>query len=217
MNKFASKSGKVLAVFAVLLGLVNSAVAIVMYDNSTNYRTNFFISNLEFGDQISLDGQARTMTNFSFEYFASGLGGGETALLTLYANNGPTNSPGTVLFASSAFPVGNGQNTVVLDGLSLLVPSSLTWTVKFSGVTGAEQAGLPLYYPATVGNSLDDFWQKDAGGNWFVFRYPGGVPQGSFAATLSGVPEMNTVFYALFGGAGLFAFHSLRRRALKSS
>jgi hypothetical protein len=176
----------------------------LVYDNSTNYQTNYFSSLDEFGDEINLAGTARIVTNFTFEYVGNFAGqGDETVRLRFYANDGPdavadpqifAPAPGTVLFESLAFAVFPGLNTVPLTGLAVAVPKIFTWTVQFSGLTGAtnDQAGLPVYHPPTTGFSFKDFWLK-SGPSWDLQAYPNLDPPASFAARVYATEPITSV------------------------
>ena len=126
-------------------------------------------------------------------------------------------SPSGLLFNSGPFAVFNGQNTVIVDNLFTAVPNSFTWSIQFAGIGASGQAGLPIYDPPTVGSSFDDFWQRDASGNWVTIRYPGGNPPGNFAARVTAVPEASTLYYALLGGLIFAGYHAFRRRAVQDS
>lgn len=215
-----------LALVAASLTFCSAASAAVVYDNTVNYQTNFFFPTphtREFGDQVILaPGGDRIMTRFEFEYFAANITGLETMTLRFYTNTNPTNSPPSVLLLSLGpigvqnVPAGQPGNTVIIDGLFLPVQDSFTWTVQFNGVGGVTDAGLNLYddlKPPTIGSGYDDFWQRnDDGVTWAAFRFPGGVPVGSFGARVTAVPEPATIVYTLLGGVLIVGGQFLRRR-----
>src|SRR6266550_8863907 len=89
-------------------------------DNGQYYPTN-----LESGDQITLAGTDRTLSQFSFSYFFSGASvTSQTWTLRLYANDGTTNSPGTMLFSGDPVPLSLGNNgySTYDVGFGLAVP-----------------------------------------------------------------------------------------------
>ena len=202
------------------LGLIASSagaaspVLTIVYDNTLSPLNSYFASQSEFGDQITPVGAGWTADTFAFEYFASGLNGGETAKLRFYANDGIGNdpghlSPGTLLYESPSFSLVNGNVPVTvtdLTGLKVYLPKSFTWTVAPSGVTGNEVFGLKLYNPPAVGQSFDDIWRLD-GTEWKLAQTPGFVA--NFGAQLIAVPEPGAVVLFGLGAAALF----LRRRA----
>lgn len=193
-----------------------SPVPTLIYDNSQNPLNSYFASQTEFGDQISPPGGGWIAETFTFEYFASGLSGNETAKVRFYANDGPlaanvanSETPKTVLYESASFKLINGNIPVTitdLASLNVLLPKSFTWTITPTGVSGAEVFGLKLYDPPTVGQSFDDLWQV-VGGEWQLKQIDGKVA--NFGAQLIAVPEPSVVTLLGLGGAALL----LRRRS----
>ena len=187
----------------------------IVYDNLANSLTNYFPTTLESGDQITLAGTERTLSQFTFEYFFSGATAStQTWTLRLYANDGTTNSPGTELFASPPRPVtlgANGFNSETigfpLSSNLITLPDTFTWTVQFSNLGAGEDAGLRLFGPPTVGSSFNDFWQKDATGAWSLMQV-GGVAFSDFAARVSAVPEPGVL---VLGGLGALLLAGFRR------
>ena len=175
----------------VVLGwCVNSGQAETVYDNvgTTNSQPTYFPSTIEYGDEIRLGGIGREVRQFRTEYFGDlPATNAATARIRFYANDGPGRypSPATLLFESDAFPVLAGYNSIALDDLEVAVPDIFTFTVEFSGLTGAvgQQAGLLLYDPPSAGFSYDDFWMR-TGTNWTLFRLNIGV-KANFAARFS--------------------------------
>lgn len=225
-----SKLVKALAAASALLPFCNSGLASIVYDNSTtDLNQSYGVNAVEFGDQITLAGTDRLVTDFRFEYFLSAnAGGNETAQLILYANDGalvtrtlPDNStiqvasPGTVLYTSSILTLQTGYQIAEAAGLSITVPDSFTWAVTLNGVDSGEIAGLRLYDPPTVGSSFADFWQR-SGGTWNTFVFPDGTA-GSFGARVTAipaaVPEPTTLALGLIAGLGFFGYRSIKRRS----
>jgi hypothetical protein len=150
--------------------LAHSAVAEIIYDNSTTYEDAFNDSLLETGDEVNVAGTARLVTGFAFEYFAEFTPtGDETARVRFYQMNGAPGendfaTPGTLLYDSGAFNIASGYRTVNITDMNALLPATkFTWSVEFAGITEAESAGLLYYNPPTVGSSDDYFWQKENG------------------------------------------------------
>ena len=150
--------------------LCHSVPAAIIYDNSTTFQEAFNDTDLEAGDEVNVVGTARLVTGFAFEYFAEfAATGDETARVRFYEMDGApgTNdfaTPGTLLYDSGAFSITSGYRTVNITEMSALLPSSkFTWSVQFSGITAAEEAGLLYYDPPTVGSSDVYFWEKDNG------------------------------------------------------
>jgi len=184
----------------------------IIYDNTVTPLNTYFSSQSEFGDQITTPGGGWIAQTFTFEYFASGLGGGETAKLRFYANDGTGatghQTPSTLLYESPSFALVNGNIPVTvtdLDALKVLLPKSFTWTVAPAGVSGSETFGLKLYNPPVVGQSFDDLWQNN-GGTWDLVQTPGYVA--NLGAQLIAVPEPGALALFGLGAAALM----LRRR-----
>lgn len=195
-----------------------SPVPTLIYDNAATPLNSYFGSQSEFGDQITTPGGGWIADTFSFEYFATGLAGGETAKVRFYANDGDglgeqnTGKPSTLLYESPSFNLVNGNVPVTVTDLvplNVLLPKSFTWTVTPNGVTGSEVFGLKLYNPPVVGSSFDDIWQKE-GSDWVLKQVTGNVA--NFGAQLVAVPEPGSVTLLALGGAALL----LRRRATAS-
>lgn len=150
---------------------VNSEGAEIVYDNSENSEGTFNDTRLEAGDQITIEGTERLLTEFAFEYFAGFQStGDEMARVRFYYNDGADlqglRKPGTLFYDSGPFSVESGYRTIRGVDQALLVPSdTFTWTVEFTGVTAEESAGLLNYDPPTIGSSGDFFWQK-VDGDW---------------------------------------------------
>src|SRR5262249_29628794 len=149
---------------------------------------------VEFGDQITLAGTDRTVTDFKFQYFLGGVASGHTALLRFYANDGlPISKPlpvgwavdaailGSLLSTNTVLTLGDGFQTAEAEGFSVTVPNTFTWTVTFNGLTADQTAGLQLYDPPLVGSSFLDFWQN-SGGTWNTYLFDNGATPGNFAA-----------------------------------
>lgn len=192
-------------------------VPTIVYDNSVNPLNKYFASQSEFGDQIASPAIGWLMDTFTFEYFASGLGGNEKATLRFYANDGAGEgnfkAPGSLLYTSPEIPLFNGNSPVTvadLKALNLVIPPSFTWTVSVSGLAPAETFGLKLYDPPVVGTSYDDIWQLN-NGNWQLIKVDG-VAHSNFGSQLIAVvPEPGTLSLFGLGALALVA----RRRAAK--
>jgi PKD repeat protein len=186
---------------------VQEYALVYVYNNARDFGNEplFYPTLNEYGDEVELAGTNRLIQRFEFLYF------GEFHLLTegevaqakgrirFYKNDGPdmpdstnTMSPKTLVYESQPFPLSSGYNWKVLDGLCLLVPDRLTWTVEFINLPGiyGKRAGLVFYNPRErtaedIGESFDDFWMK-VDGAWSLYRF-GGNPAANFGAQAAAV------------------------------
>lgn len=183
--KNESKFIQLFAVVAttVLLAGSSHAQSQLIYDNSTIDRNvRFNPGTNEVGDQITLGGTARWVTDFTFQYWGTNFLGNpypdEQARVRFYKNDGAASpqgapTPGTVLFDSDWFSIGatNRATLVFTDfrsdalvPLSAGLPDTFTWTVQFSGIGIGESAGVDLYGPPTVGGRFSDYWDNTESG-----------------------------------------------------
>jgi len=118
-----------------------------------------------------------------------------------------------VLYTSqliSMTPMGDSEYIVFLNGLSVLVPDTFTFSAEFTGINdGDEFAGLLAYDPPTVGTSDQFYWVKNSDGNWFG---SGGTNNHNFYAQVTAVPEPTTALLLASGLAGLAAAKRRRSR-----
>lgn len=206
------------AAATVVAASANAAqVPTIVYDNSVNPLNKFFASQTEFGDQVASPAIGWLVDTFTFEYFASGLGGAEKATVRFYANDGPGEgnfkAPGTLLYTSPEIPLFNGNSPVDisdLKGLNIVIPPSFTWTVSVSGLAANETFGLKLYDPPVVGSSYDDIWQLN-NGTWQTIKVDGAASNFG-ARVIAVVPEPGTL--SLFG-LGALAMLARRRSSAK--
>jgi hypothetical protein len=202
----------------VLAHSVAIQAAEVVYNNSTPSGNQFLPNTVQYGDEITLGGSARTITQFQFEYYFSGAGdSSKTFGFNLYANDGDTVvagrsafAPSTLLYSTSA-NLQSGFNTVTISGISVNVPDTVTWTVSFSGLGVGEEAGLLLGGPTpSVGASFNDFWEFD-GSVWSLKQINGGAPVANFIARVEAVPEPGTIL-TMLGGLAVLGVAAYRRR-----
>lgn len=201
-----------------------------------------FVNGQQIGEEIWLGVLTpEYLTNFSFEYYSpdASWSGTVSADVRFYMNDGtPTNgfyTPNTPFYDSGniAFPnplasTGGLTNSLVADfalsdllfppiggsGLdpNMALPTNFTFTVTFSGLTGTESVGLPIFQPPTVGANFGDYWY-DASGNWELLT--NSVPV-AFGAVFNGsptpTPEPTVLGLAALGGAALALFARRRQR-----
>ena len=203
-----------------LCSLPNLSFSAVVYDNvnpnSPDLSFQYFPTpaSLEFGDQVTLGGTERTLSQFSFYYFLSGNSAStQNMTLRLYSNTGVTNSPAsTALYTSDPIPVNLSFNTQTITFTNvitpIILPDTFTWTVQFSNLAANQTGALLAYGPPNIGSSFNDFWQKDGAGNWSTMQLNGGATLGDFAARVTAVPEPGVL---ALGGLGALVLAGLRR------
>jgi hypothetical protein len=224
------KTGQKLTVGLTALTLTtllsaSSLAQTVIYDNTetiTSFRTAE-PNGTAYGDFAIFSGTARTLTTFQFDYFLStGNSGNEMAQVHLYALNG--NVPGALLYSSSPFEItanrtaiGYGQRQI--GDLSLAVPDSLAWTVTFTGLEGAEGAGLlfatdsngpgsnPTFLDPVLNTQQHFTVRRGTDGSWALLNTDG--VEDNLSVRFTAVPEPTT--WALMLG-GLAMFGLARRR-----
>lgn len=219
-----------LAVAAATASTLSAAQAATVYDNTTgDLNTRLVSNNIEIGDQVTLAGTDRLLSLFSFQFFATGLSGGETARVRIYANNGAVWNPSfpsilepgtTPLYDSGPFSLWQTNRDTMVFSVAggqlpnnILLPDTFTFSVQFSGIAGAEAAGVDLYNPPGTGSSFNDYWYNDAGGvGWDLKTNTTSVL--NFAAHFEAVPEPS--FWSLCIVGGICGFFLVRRRSARS-
>ncbi len=219
MNALQSRPRMLLCVVAVLFNLTQAGAVSLVYDNSTgdlNY--NVKASTYEVADQIILGGTDRSLACFGFEYYyTSANTSANTAANTaqvqvrFYLNDGPpfsrtikgSKTPGTVFYDSGLFNVcPTDRSTLWLKDfgsgaavpLTIDLPDSFSWSVKFTGLGADEHAGVTVYNGLEVGNNYNDYWvKKDRGWTlgYYKDRTTGKMVPMNFAAQIyaKSVPE----------------------------
>lgn len=207
---------KLLALIVASAAMSTAGRAEVIYDNFTTQlgAANTSVAN-EYGDQVNLAGYAwnRYVTEIRMEYYLSANATGSEKLELKLYDNPSGGAPGNLLWDSGAFSIAKGYNTVIADGLGINVPSSVTLTATFTGVTGTVSAGWDMYNPPTIGNSADDFWEKTSSG-WTTKRFSTtGGPIANFGMQITAIPEPGTIQLGIMGGLALLGYLGYRRRS----
>jgi hypothetical protein len=111
----------------------------------------------------------------------------------LYANNGPSGTPGTLLWQSPLMdniPLSGGVQLIAFDVPQVLVPDIFTWTLQTSDspiAVGLVNAGPPL-----LGSSPSYDWFGSTG-NWSQLQYS------DWMARVEAVPEPSSVSWVVLG------------------
>lgn len=162
----------------LLLSLVFSLNAAIVFDNLDTYLGRFANEQREYGDELELSGTARTVTEFAFEYYGKFVQQlDEMAKIRFYKNDVIISqfqiAPGTLLYESGWFPISPGYNSRRLVGLNVNVPDNFTFTIEFRGLTmqPGDEAGLVFYHPIGIGDSYNDFWVREARGFFALYKY----------------------------------------------
>jgi hypothetical protein len=144
----------------------------IVYDNTTTQLTHSVGGGppREIGNQISLSGRERVVTEFVFGYACDP---GLTAHVRFYANDGPGGAPGTVLLDSGPFALASGGPTDKTVSFSTLVemPDTFTWVVAYTGPANAG-FGLLGFGSPTVG-SFEHDWDHGNPPNFWMMDYRG--------------------------------------------
>jgi hypothetical protein len=142
---------------------------VVVYDNTTEALGPGIETGppQEIGNEVTLAGTARTITEFRFNY-----DGGPTVRGTVrfYANDGHAGAPKTLLFDSGPFTVETGQDhEKTLSGLHVQVPDTFTWMLSYTSSREDDSLGLYAFGPPSVG-TCKHMWLH-GGTDWWKDQY----------------------------------------------
>lgn len=218
-----------LSVVAGVLAAVLPVQADTVYDNSTtDLNIRFNPVTREVGDEIILDGGARILTDFTFQYWGENFFGDDEELrLRFYLNDGAPSqagplTPGTLFFDSDWFSISETNRATLIFTdfvtgaavpLSQNLPNSFTWTVRFRGVDAidGESAGVDLYDPPTTGGNYNEYWENTGPGGW-EYRGTNNVHI-NFGAKVGAVPEPSVIALGLLGGLSALVLRNRFKRA----
>ena len=202
----------------VLMGASASAQEVIYQNSTGGLNVVSDQGSAEIGDMVSFAGSARTLTEFSFDYYISPTASGNEAFqVFIRTMDGAGGFPGSVIYDSGLLGTSlitsgldNGFGRFVAQGLSLDVPENVTWSVAFSGFEAGE-GGLCFAGDAEVGGTFGasgtDFYFRMGTEGWEVLTQGDLVE--NFAASFTAVPEPST-WALLIGGLATFGF--MRRR-----
>lgn len=156
----------------VMVGVVSMlwaapARAEVVYDNTqSNLNFDHCPGGTEVGDQVTLAGTAREVTQI--ELAVTSVVNGVDVVVRLWANDATDGKPGTLLFESAVISVasaGPGVSPFTVAVPNVTVPDSFTWSVQ---VVGGDTVCVPRFDPPSVGSSDDFIWINSQGVFWFA-------------------------------------------------
>jgi len=183
----------------------------IVYDNTTSQATGSFTGGgSERGDQITLAGTDRLVTDFLFGYQGLSVPVDATIRIRFYDNEGVGGEPGSLLYDSGQ--VGGlqiGINDFMLSGINVIVPDTFTWTMFYDQTIFGGGVNNVMVDPPTVGTSADFVWFRDfIDGSWIQAPFDDTVMRAQVIA-ISAVP-LPPVFW-LFG-SGLVGLVGIARR-----
>ena len=230
MTRTSTVVGKILGLAATLLLIAPSAQAATIYDNTATNRNLIFpvgiytvggqtnISVTEIGDQVTLGGTARLITDMfvGISLASSSTNRNETAKLKIYEDNA-SGTPTTLLFSSGAQSLSVGFFEYSFQGIGAYLggSSTVTWMVEFAGVETGETAGLAIFGNPTVGQTFDDIWVRAIVSGTPTFELknlPTAFQPEGFYAKIIAVPEPSTYALLILAGISLVAFRQVARR-----
>jgi hypothetical protein len=212
----------VLALCFALAAVVtqSSKADMVVYDNTTTssnyigyvYETLTF-QVYEMGDEVKLDGSARIGKQLDVLMYAFNDFWAYSRVVSLYDNTGIDGAPNNLLWTTdlggSDYAAGLMTLSVALP--DVLLPDTVTWTVRFSTDPGP-MYGLVFFDPPTVGSSGDWAWWYDGGGFHSVSFGYGRIS--NFGARITAaIPEPSTLALLGIGAVGLLVCGRRCRRS----
>jgi hypothetical protein len=149
----------------------------VVYDNTATYLGTAEPAYIEDGNEVTLAGNQRVVTNVAIAVEVEGEGFiAIQASLSLYVNDGPyEGSPGTLLWQSDFIPheiARGGPQFIHFAVPSVRVPDTLIWTIKLYTPKKA-QIRLSQFHPPVVGSVRYGSWSYGLG--WPPWRFLEGV------------------------------------------
>ncbi len=161
---------------AILVLAAGSANATVIYsDFNMDGSWSLPPLNGELGNEITAAGSDRYVTDLSIEIYSQGTPfpnpknvppGFADFQAQLYANNGPSGAPGTLLWQSSIVHVNYSPGLTLLDFTvpQVLVPDTFTWTLAYYNTSPTAPAVPDASTPAIGSN--DSAWFRGPTSAW---------------------------------------------------
>jgi len=203
----------VFVVFVIAVPAAGVPAPTVVYDNTTTpvsgdwtpggfWPFSVYATYELMGDQITLAGTHRAITQFDLILSSSEQVTLTTLELIFYINDGIDGyefpgAPDTELWSDTASDVTvDGTTTVVFSVPNVVVPDTFTW------VTSADSmiAGMATYGPPSVGSSGNYFWDRASDDQeWYAMWFESD-PVANFGAKVWAVPEPTTMVLLALGG-----------------
>ena len=205
----------------LLLVSLSARSSEIVFENTSGMTTDYYMFGRQYGDDISLAGGGRIVTQFTFLYFGNIptnlISAGEWRI-RFYKNDGAleypnvpsTQKPKSLIWESGMYPVQPGFQKTTLAVPQVTVPDRFTWTVEFFNLPQDSNngAGLVLAHPPTIGaqlpgrispviGSYSDFWmlgEADIEDSWSLHLFSNNLdvgPQGNFFAQVVTVANPN--------------------------
>jgi hypothetical protein len=203
------------SVAAVLLASLAPGVtrADIIYDNTTtSFTGSRTFTALQNGDEVTAGGTARVVTELDIGVNSQNTPATVSTLQAfLYANDGASGAPGTLLWQSTVkqnVALTGGSDLIAFAVPNVTVPGTFTWEIQTGNATPVA-AGLPIFGAPTVGAYVIDWFGGP--GSW---THSGGGTQTYLARIIAqAVPEPSAYALAsVLGATGLVGEWVHRRR-----
>lgn len=176
------------------------------YNNSVDDLNTYVggASNLQYGDDVSFEGDQTTITSIRILMFAdiANPQGDEKVVIRIYENDGDNRgAPGTVLFTSAPQDLIPGVNDITVAVPNVASDGTIVYTVLDSGMVGApgDEAGLLIYGVPDTGISNAFLWLFDGNPNWGTYWFgPPPAPLANFGAEITTAAPVRDVLMASF-------------------
>jgi hypothetical protein len=200
----------------------SSEAETVVYDNTANLWTGesgygtvltWSGGGIEWGDEVNLAGSARVGKELEVLTYCGGATAAGT-VLSLYDNTGVDGKPNNLLWTADLGVVNYSGVTPVVAALpDVLLPDTVTWTVRLYGSYDFSSLGPILYDPPTVGSSGDWYWCNYFGSGFASDTLDWGTENlpANFGAKITAVPEPSTLALLSIGAAAIVAHYRSRR------
>ena len=212
----------VITAFTFITILINTTTTFadsIVYDNTITptYGVVFGSgSSTELGDEITLGGTDRIITDFIFYYNTFNVGDGLTAKIRFYKNDGQLGIPNTLLYDSGSFTLPVSDGIYTLNDIFVEVPDSFTWTFSWETepfecigwcMITPSFVSLLTYDPPVVGFSDNYYWSLDYYTSSWIKEE--GASNFGVKIMATSIPEPSTL---LLLGSGLIGLAGLRKR-----